>query len=85
MTTGAYRAVEYIKQNVLTAAEPADIYVYAPANSAELANAIYMQLEYGTRIVRPGGIFIVCASRRPCVVTEVPFTWSAGQSGKLIS
>jgi nickel-dependent lactate racemase len=55
-------AVEHVKRSLLTPAEPADVYVYAPARSPELANAIYMQLEYGTRVVRPGGISIVCAS-----------------------
>jgi nickel-dependent lactate racemase len=56
------RAVDYVKHNVLVPVEPADVYVYAPAKSDELANALYMQLEYGTRVVRPGGVFIVCAS-----------------------
>jgi hypothetical protein len=54
-------AVDYIKQNVLTRVAPTDIYVYAPSPSRELANSLYMQLEYGAEIVRPGGIFIVCA------------------------
>ena len=55
-------AVEYVKENVLTRVAPTDVYVYAPANSRELANAIYMQLEYGSRVVRPGDAFIACVS-----------------------
>jgi len=55
-------AVQYIKDNVLTRVEPTDVYVYAPATSRELANSIYMQLEYGSRVIRPGGIFIACVS-----------------------
>jgi nickel-dependent lactate racemase len=58
------RAVEYVKENVLTRVAPTDVYVYAPANSPELANALYMQLEYGSRVVRPGGVFIACVSAR---------------------
>ena len=54
-------AVEYVKEHVLTRVPPTDIYVYAPSSSRELANSLYMQLEYGTKIVRPGGIFVVVA------------------------
>ena len=35
--------------------------MYAPSSSRELANTLYMQLEYGSAIVREGGIFIVVA------------------------
>jgi hypothetical protein len=55
-------AVQYIKDHVLTRVPPCDIYVHAPAHSRELPNSIYMAIEYGTRVVRPGGIAIVCAS-----------------------
>jgi len=55
------RAVEYVKENVLTRVAPTDIYVSATPGR-ELANALYMHLEYGTQIVRPGGIIIICAS-----------------------
>lgn len=54
-------AVEYVKEHALTRVAPTDIYVYAPATSRELANTLYMQLECGSKIVRPGGIFIVVA------------------------
>ncbi|HEY3082649.1 MAG TPA: lactate racemase domain-containing protein [Chloroflexota bacterium] len=55
-------AVEYVKENVLTRVAPTDVYVYAPTKSPELANAIYMQLEYGSQVVRPGGVLIACVS-----------------------
>jgi nickel-dependent lactate racemase len=54
-------AVEYVKEHALTRVAPTDIYVYAPSSSRELANTLYMQLEYGSKVVRPGGIFIVVA------------------------
>jgi hypothetical protein len=54
-------AVDYVKEHLLTRVAPTDIYVYAPNPSRELADSLYMQLEYGSEIVRPGGIFIVCA------------------------
>jgi nickel-dependent lactate racemase len=54
-------AVEYVKEHQLTRVAPTDIYVYAPSSSRELANTLYMQLEYGSAILRPGGIFIVVA------------------------
>ncbi|TAK24431.1 MAG: DUF2088 domain-containing protein [Chloroflexota bacterium] len=55
-------AVKYIKDNVLTRVAPTDIYVHATSNTRDLANALYMHVEYGSQIVRPGGIIIVCAS-----------------------
>jgi nickel-dependent lactate racemase len=55
-------AVDYVKEHVLTRVAPTDVYVYAPANGRELANALYMQLEYGSQVVRPGGVFIACVS-----------------------
>jgi nickel-dependent lactate racemase len=55
-------AVEYVKDNVLTRVAPTDVYIYAPAKSRELASSIYMQLEYASRVIRPGGILIACVS-----------------------
>jgi hypothetical protein len=54
-------AVDYLKQHMLTRVAPADVYVYAPSQSRELANSLYMQLEYASEVVRPGGVIIICA------------------------
>ncbi|MBI2942474.1 MAG: DUF2088 domain-containing protein [Chloroflexi bacterium] len=57
-------AVDYVKQHVLTACDPCDVYVLAPANGRELLGALYMGLECGTRIVKPGGVMIAVVSAR---------------------
>ncbi len=58
------QAVEYVKKHQLVQCDPCDIYVHAPAGDRELPSAVYMGLEYGSQILRPGGILILVVSAR---------------------
>lgn len=54
-------AVDYVQRNAMIPVEPADLYVFAPANSRELMS-MYMQIELAEEATRRGGAIIACIS-----------------------
>ncbi|GEM_PF-953336 len=54
-------AVRYLQQHAMTPVAPADIYLFAPANSGELMS-MYMQIELAEEAAKRDGVIIACIS-----------------------
>ena len=54
-------AVDYLQQHQMIPVEPADLYVFAPANSRELMS-MYMQIEVAEEATKRHGVIIACIS-----------------------
>lgn len=54
-------AVGYLQQHAMIPVEPADLYVFAPANSRELMS-MYMQIELAEEATKRTGVIIACIS-----------------------